>query len=709
MKRWNGIRSLLRELRAEFKDTDKKMLEIFCIAFACVGIFMCIMNIISHSYFMAVLTFGIGVWMASTWFIFRKGKHIWCGVAGIFALMATVMLYFVINGGEEGFSFVWLFLVPPVGMYFFTLFYGGIFSLALGGLVAIYMWSPLHEIGYQYTQTHFTRFPIVYFFETVVCLIIHYQMWCYRQEQKELLKKAEAANKAKSDFLANMSHEIRTPMNAIMGMCELVLAEDDISADVRDNCSNIHLSGKNLLGIINDLLDFSKIESGKMDLICEYYDISSTLNDVINMTMARKGDSRIEFMVDCDPNIPHRLYGDEIRIRQIMVNLLTNAVKFTKEGGVLLTVSARPERYGVNLLISIKDSGIGIKKENLHKIFKSFSQVDTKKNRAIEGTGLGLAICKQLVKKMGGVIHVDSEYGEGTEFTVVIPQKVVNEAPLAVLENKDKIKVLCYIRFSKYAHTFIKETYKKIITNIGVGLDVQYSLCETLDEVKRELAREQKYTHIIVSREEYQEAEGYFNCLAESLDITVVQERRNHISLPDNIHHIYKPFYSLAVANVLNGKKAGFEAGTKDVFKGRFTASKAKILVVDDNIMNLKVALGLLKPYNMIIRTAESGEQAIEMAKTQEYHLIFMDHMMPGMDGVEATHIIREMEGDYFKKVPVVALTANAVNGAREMFLSEGFQDFVTKPIEMTAMERALKRWLPEELIEHEEEGEEQA
>lgn len=244
---------------------------------------------------------------------------------------------------------------------------------------------------------------------------------------------------------------------------------------------------------------------------------------------------------------------------------------------------------------------------------------------------------------------------------------------------------------------------------MSINFEREYTLCYTLDEVKRTLAKEQDFTHIIVAREEYLEAEGYFCCLAETMEIIVVQERQNRITLPENIHNIYKPFYSLPVANVLNGKKAGFEVGTKNVFKGRFTASKAKILVVDDNEMNLKVALGLLKPYNMIIRLAESGEQALEMVKTQEYHIIFMDHMMPGMDGVEATHAIREMEGDYFKKVPVIALTANAVNGAREMFLSEGFQDLVTKPIEMNTMERVLRKWIPEDLIEHKEKGDRQS
>lgn len=709
MKKKSRIKNLIRELSSEITYMDRKLFEIFCLAFAAVAMLMCGMNLVVHSYHMVAITFGVAVWLSGTWLVFRRGKNIKYGIMGVFALTAVVLLYFLINGGEEGFSFVWLFLVPPVGMYFFTLYYGGMLSLLLGVAIAIYMWSPLREMGYQYSQTYFMRVPLIFFVETVVCILIHYQMWCYKQEQEQLLRKAEAANKAKSDFLANMSHEIRTPMNAIMGMCELVLAEDDISADVRENCNNIHISGRNLLGIINDLLDFSKIESGKMELVCDYYDISSTLNDVINMTMARKGDSPIEFMVDCDPKIPQRLYGDEIRIRQIMINLLTNAVKFTKEGGVVLTVSARPEKYGVNLLISVKDSGIGIKKENLKKIFGSFSQVDRKKNRTIEGSGLGLAICKQLVKKMGGVIHVDSEYGKGTEFTVVIPQKVVNEAPLATIKDKGEMKVLCYIRFSKYCHSFVRENYKKIIDNMSINFEREYTLCYTLDEVKRTLAKEQDFTHIIVAREEYLEAEGYFCCLAETMEIIVVQERQNRITLPENIHNIYKPFYSLPVANVLNGKKAGFEVGTKNVFKGRFTASKAKILVVDDNEMNLKVALGLLKPYNMIIRLAESGEQALEMVKTQEYHIIFMDHMMPGMDGVEATHAIREMEGDYFKKVPVIALTANAVNGAREMFLSEGFQDLVTKPIEMNTMERVLRKWILEDLIEHKEKGDRQS
>ena len=222
----------------------------------------------------------------------------------------------------------------------------------------------------------------------------------YQQAQKVLIKQAKSANRAKSDFLANMSHEIRTPMNAILGMCELILHEDDLSWVVREECVNIHLAGKTLLGIINDILDISKIESGRMELVNEVYNPASMLNDIINMTMVRKGDKHVEVMVDCTPDLPSELYGDEIRIRQIIMNFLTNAIKFTQEGGLLLRISARKETYGINLILSVKDSGIGIKKENLKNVFTSFSQVDTKKNRAIEGSGLGLAIAKQLIRQM---------------------------------------------------------------------------------------------------------------------------------------------------------------------------------------------------------------------------------------------------------------------------------------------------------------------
>lgn len=700
-------KNFLLSIKNDPGGLDLHNLQSFCMLFVLVGSVMCVVNLWAGSPRMAFITGGTGALMLADYIILSVWKNVRFVTANVICVVMVMMLYFVVNGGEHGFSLVWLFLIPPAVMYFLNLFYGGIASLLLGVVSAAYMWSPLYELGYPYTVTYRTRFPLVYLAETAMCIMIQYRIWCYQRQQKELLLRAEEANHAKSDFLANMSHEIRTPMNAIMGMCELVLGEEDLSEEVRDNCNNIHLSGRNLLGIINDLLDFSKIESGKMDLICDAYQVSSMLNDVINMAMARKGDKEIELMVDCDSRIPEQLYGDEIRIRQVVINLLTNAIKFTHQGGVLFQVHARRESYGVNLVFTIKDSGIGIKEKNLDKIFQSFSQVDTKKNRSIEGTGLGLAISKQLVRKMGGVLHVESTYGEGTEFTVVIPQKIVEDKPMIQIHEPGEQNCLCYIRMDKFRHPFVTEGYRMLMRHIGENLGIRYCICKTLEELKKELSSEKEYGHLFLGREEYQESKKYFDRLSEQILITVVQERKDRQPLARNMRNVYKPFYVLPIGNVINGEKLSFNPGNKDTAKKRFTAPNAKILVVDDNAMNLKVVLGLLKPYHMTIMTADSGPQAIELVKSGDYHLVFMDHMMPGMDGVEALHIIRELAGEYYKKLPVVALTANAVSGAREMFLAEGFQDFVTKPIEMNAMERSLRQWLPEEIICKEpEEGE---
>ncbi|MGN1136192.1 MAG: sensor histidine kinase, partial [Oscillospiraceae bacterium] len=263
----------------------------------------------------------------------------------------------------------------------------------------------------------------------------------------DAIDQVEAANSSKSNFLANMSHEIRTPMNAIVGMTELILREHDISETVQENCFNIQNSGRSLLSIINDILDFSKIESGKMELIEEEFNIASTLNDVINMAITRKADKKLEIIVHADPEIPCGLIGDEIRIRQVIINLVTNAIKYTNEGCVSIRVSQTKHKYGINLSVSVSDTGIGITEQNLEKLFSSFQQVDTKKNRAVEGTGLGLAISKRLITQMGGFINVTSKYGKGSEFRFVIPLKVSNAKPFVTITGADKIHAAGYIDF----------------------------------------------------------------------------------------------------------------------------------------------------------------------------------------------------------------------------------------------------------------------
>lgn len=303
---------------------------------------------------------------------------------------------------------------------------------------------------------------------TAMCFLLLFirSMDKNEEEMKNSVAEAKQAERYKSDFLANMSHEIRTPMNAIVGMCELILREDGLSENVRENCFNIQTSGRSLLAIINDILDFSKIDSGKMELIYDEFNIASTLNDVINMSEARKGSKNIEIFVDADPNIPCGLIGDEVRIRQVMINLMTNAIKFTERGSVTLSVSQTKQDYGINLFVSVKDTGIGITEENIEKLFTSFRQVDTKKNRSVEGTGLGLAISKQLISQMGGFISVVSEYGAGSEFRFVIPLKVKDERPFAAVKAPQDIHAVGF---------FCGEQYERLFRDIGsrLGLDLR--------------------------------------------------------------------------------------------------------------------------------------------------------------------------------------------------------------------------------------------
>ena len=517
------------------------------------------------------------------------------------------------------------------------------------------------------------------------------------EDLKASIEEARKAEHSKSDFLANMSHEIRTPMNAIVGMCELILRED-INEEVRESCFNIQNSGRSLLSIINDILDFSKIESGKAELIEEEFNIGSTVNDVINMANTRKGDKKIELIARIDPNIPKGLIGDEVRIKQIIVNLMTNAIKFTNQGCITLKITQNRHDYGINLNVSVKDTGIGISEENLEKLFTSFQQVDTRKNRAVEGTGLGLAISKRLVSKMGGFINVESTYGEGSEFKFVIPLKVTDQTPFIHVKDADRKNVLVYLNMDKYPHPRIEQQYKKMIEEMAYKFGVGCSLYESWDDFEQKV-HTGTFTHCIIAKEEYCANPQFFNKLADEIELLVIQDKNHAIDLPDNMKCIYKPFYALSVASVLNNERYLVNLNQRGNSNIRFTAPDAKILIVDDNIINLKVAEGLMKPYHMRIVTATGGQEAIDALDTKDYDIVFMDHMMPQMDGVEATRIIRSMRGEYYQNLPIIALTANAINGAREMFLKEGFNDFIAKPIELSVLDRMLKTWLPEKYI----------
>ncbi len=495
----------------------------------------------------------------------------------------------------------------------------------------------------------------------------------------------EKTSHMKSDFLANMSHEIRTPMNAVLGMAEMALRED-MSPAAKDYVRQIKSSGKTLLAIINDILDFSKIESGKLEIIEDNYEIINIIKDVTNMTMARIGAKDIEFLVDLNPMIPRVLHGDAVRIQQIFINILTNAVKFTKKGSIQMSVDFMNLDSGrILLMVSIKDSGSGIKKEDIGKLFSSFQQVDSKRNRMIEGTGLGLAICKNLVQLMEGDIHVESKYREGSTFSFEITQQVVDTAP--IVEKFEK---------SKQIVTFISNSY----VDRQIKKDLQKLSADVLSDIAIDVLGKKEPEYLIIEESQFDEAlQQYVMSHPKVNAILITDYNKVYENSIPNLRILKKPVYCDNLAIALGIKQeSDIDLIEKEESAFHFKAPDAKILIVDDNAINLTVAIGLLEPLGMRIDEAYSAKEAIECISKVKYDLIFMDHMMPEVDGIEATHIIRRMFSNY-KSVPIIALTANAVSGAEEMFIREGMNDIVAKPIETKVILSKLKKWLPEDKI----------
>lgn len=512
--------------------------------------------------------------------------------AWLLIIVSNLFLYpgiFISSGGMDSGTPIWFVLGL---VYIFLLFRGKDFWTALLLTLAAYLatylivyfrpdFMPEAERFYSFTDSYVTLVCVSCF----IGIMLKAQSKTYEKEKQVVEKQKEEIEqiaRSKDAFFANMSHEIRTPINTIIGLNEMILRED-ISDEIAENAINIQNASKMLLTIINDILDLSKLESGKLEILPRQYEISSMFSDLVNLIWIRAHQKELEFKMDIDPELPSMLYGDEVRIKQVVSNMLTNAVKYTDAGSVTLTAKSERVAPDVILLrISVEDTGQGIRKDSLEDLFSSFKRVDEKENRNIEGTGLGLTISKQLMEMMGGTISVDSVYHKGSIFTIELKQRIVNSRPIGV------------INFAAQKQMSQRERYKQ-----------------------------------------------------------------------------------------------------------SFIAPDARILVVDDNAMNLMVAVKLLRDTRVQVDTAESGKECLKKTGETFYHAILMDHMMPDMDGEATMKAIRNQTRGFCQKTPVIALTANVMSHAEQVYQNMGFDGYLAKPINAALLEASLLKYLPQELIEY--------
>ncbi len=512
-----------------------------------------------------------------------------------------------------------------------------------------------------------------------------------RKQYDKTFMELETAGRQNAEFLSNVSHELRTPINMVLGISEVIL-EKDITPEIRADMHSIQIAGKRLSNQISNMLDYTEIVEGTLIPTKEPYMINSLINDIITMTAMQNSKHQLEIVFDLDPKIPSVLIGDAEKITHVLKILLDNSIKFTEEGGINVTIEYRRESYGINLIIDIRDTGIGMTSSQITQMFNDFYQVDSGSSRFAGGLGLGLPIARGLLHAMGGFIHFDCKEQEGLHAQITIPQGVANETPAMILSRPDKLCIACFFRPEKYSSDEVRRYYDNMILHMVKGLHLEGYQAHNFEGLQKLLSNH-PVTHVFIAQAEYEENVSYYEDLSREIHVVVIAEQEFVLNRSSRLLVIHKPFFALSVVNLLNGDVNRFEEGQTAGHKP-FSCKGVRVLAVDDEEMNLVVAKGVLGSYGIQVDTCLSGKEAVERCASTLYDIVFLDHMMPGFDGVETLKQIRKINNGAYKELPIIALTANTISGAREMFRHEGFTEFIPKPIERAVLERVLRKVL---------------
>ncbi len=509
----------------------------------------------------------------------------------------------------------------------------------------------------------------------------------WKVKDKEITNLVEMAEKT-DDFLTNVSHELRTPIHAVIGLSEVMVKKETNDSIKRDMYS-VKNAGHRVEQRLSDILDYTEIDTGKLKINSENYSISSIINDLIAEFKLLRDDT-CELIFDMDIHIPSVLIGDQEKIKKILWHLISNGQKFTQDGCVYVHVFTLEKPYGVNLCMQVSDTGIGIQEEEIERVYEKFYQTEAGKDSWAGGLGMGLPIVHGFVRAMGGFVSMENGKDGGITVRVSIPQKVAAAKTCLEINNRDNLCVASYLKFEHFSNSKVREYYNEMIANMVNDFGILVHRAGKLSELNN-LQKRYELTHLFTGAWEYEEITDEIEAMAKKFEVIVMADDKFSPREGSCVKVLRKPLYCIPVAAVLNKAFTEEEKEKKD----RFYCPGVQVLIVDDEPMNLVVAEGIFRDYEMEVTTAGSGEKALEICEKQNFDLIFMDHMMPGMDGVETMKRLRERKREQGEEVCIVALTANAVSSAKDMIMSKEFDAFVSKPIELNELERTLKHLLP--------------